>query len=49
MPAVRTFALNAALAVLFDFLLQMSMFVALMSLDARRQKVGWRQELTIYS
>uniref|UniRef100_A0A8D0BZC9 NPC1 like intracellular cholesterol transporter 1 n=1 Tax=Salvator merianae TaxID=96440 RepID=A0A8D0BZC9_SALMN len=38
MPAVRTFALNAALAVFFDFLLQMSMFVALMSLDARRQK-----------
>uniref|UniRef100_A0A8C0H1E5 NPC1 like intracellular cholesterol transporter 1 n=1 Tax=Chelonoidis abingdonii TaxID=106734 RepID=A0A8C0H1E5_CHEAB len=39
MPAVRTFALNAALAVLFDFLLQMSMFVALVSLDARRQEV----------
>uniref|UniRef100_A0A8D0C0T0 NPC1 like intracellular cholesterol transporter 1 n=1 Tax=Salvator merianae TaxID=96440 RepID=A0A8D0C0T0_SALMN len=40
MPAVRTFALNAALAVFFDFLLQMSMFVALMSLDARRQKAA---------
>ncbi|XP_033015105.1 NPC1-like intracellular cholesterol transporter 1 [Lacerta agilis] len=40
MPAVRTFALNAALAVLFDFLLQVSMFVALLSLDARRQKAS---------
>uniref|UniRef100_A0A8C8SDG3 NPC1 like intracellular cholesterol transporter 1 n=1 Tax=Pelusios castaneus TaxID=367368 RepID=A0A8C8SDG3_9SAUR len=40
MPAVRTFALNAALAVLFDFLLQMSMFVALVSLDARRQEAS---------
>ncbi|XP_069475062.1 NPC1-like intracellular cholesterol transporter 1 [Ambystoma mexicanum] len=38
MPAVKTFALNAALAVLLDFLLQMSMFVALVSLDARRQE-----------
>uniref|UniRef100_A0A8C4VIF4 NPC1 like intracellular cholesterol transporter 1 n=1 Tax=Gopherus evgoodei TaxID=1825980 RepID=A0A8C4VIF4_9SAUR len=40
MPAVRTFALNAALAVLFDFLLQMSMFVALVSLDACRQEAA---------
>ncbi|XP_074837673.1 NPC1-like intracellular cholesterol transporter 1 [Carettochelys insculpta] len=40
MPAVRTFALSAALAVLFDFLLQMSMFVALVSLDARRQEAS---------
>ncbi|XP_067857648.1 NPC1-like intracellular cholesterol transporter 1 [Heptranchias perlo] len=38
MPAVRTFALYAALAVFFDFLLQMSVFVALMSLDARREE-----------
>ncbi|XP_053125741.1 NPC1-like intracellular cholesterol transporter 1 [Hemicordylus capensis] len=40
MPAVRTFALNAALAVLLDFLLQMSMFVPLVALDARRQKAS---------
>ncbi|XP_061449335.1 NPC1-like intracellular cholesterol transporter 1 [Rhineura floridana] len=40
MPAVQTFALNAAVAVLFDFLLQMSVFVALVSLDARRQKAS---------
>ncbi|XP_053276316.1 NPC1-like intracellular cholesterol transporter 1 [Pleuronectes platessa] len=37
MPAVRTFALYAALAVLMDFILQMTAFVALLSLDARRQ------------
>lgn len=40
MPAVRTFALNAALAILFDFLLQISMFVALVSLDMKRQEVS---------
>ncbi|XP_078421849.1 NPC1-like intracellular cholesterol transporter 1 [Cetorhinus maximus] len=40
MPAVRTFALYAALAVFFDFLLQMSAFVALMSLDARRKEAN---------
>lgn len=38
MPAVRTFALNAALSILFDFILQISMFVALVSLDAKRQE-----------
>nr|XP_056716077.1 NPC1-like intracellular cholesterol transporter 1 [Euleptes europaea] len=40
MPAIRTFALNSAVAVLFDFLLQMTTFVALVSLDARRQKAS---------
>ncbi|XP_068130864.1 NPC1-like intracellular cholesterol transporter 1 [Hyperolius riggenbachi] len=38
MPAVRTFALNAALAIIFDFLLQISMFVALVALDMKRQE-----------
>ncbi|XP_040270508.1 NPC1-like intracellular cholesterol transporter 1 [Bufo bufo] len=38
MPAVRTFALNAALAILLDFILQITMFVALVSLDAKRQE-----------
>ncbi|XP_040201975.1 NPC1-like intracellular cholesterol transporter 1 isoform X2 [Rana temporaria] len=38
MPAVRTFALNAALAILLDFLLQISMFVALVSMDMKRQE-----------
>ncbi|XP_072538578.1 NPC1-like intracellular cholesterol transporter 1 [Salminus brasiliensis] len=37
MPAVKSFALYAALAVLMDFMLQMTAFVALLSLDARRQ------------
>ncbi|XP_041956873.1 NPC1-like intracellular cholesterol transporter 1 [Alosa sapidissima] len=37
MPAVRSFALYAALAVLMDFMLQMTAFVALLSLDVRRQ------------
>ncbi|XP_065103484.1 NPC1-like intracellular cholesterol transporter 1 isoform X2 [Paramisgurnus dabryanus] len=37
MPAVRSFALYAALAVLMDFILQMTAFVAVLSLDARRQ------------
>ncbi|XP_056137304.1 NPC1-like intracellular cholesterol transporter 1 [Lampris incognitus] len=37
MPAVRSFALYAALAILMDFILQMTAFVALFSLDARRQ------------
>lgn len=37
MPAVKSFALYAALAVLMDFILQISAFVALLSLDCRRQ------------
>ncbi|RXN14188.1 Niemann-Pick C1 1 [Labeo rohita] len=37
MPAVRSFALYAALAVFMDFILQMTAFVAVLSLDARRQ------------
>ncbi|XP_078473552.1 NPC1-like intracellular cholesterol transporter 1 [Lampetra planeri] len=37
MPAVRTFALYAGLAVIFNFCLQMSMFVSLVALDSRRR------------
>lgn len=37
MPAVKTFAMYAALAVVMDFVLQMTAFVALLSLDVRRQ------------
>ncbi|XP_058676065.1 NPC1-like intracellular cholesterol transporter 1 [Ammospiza caudacuta] len=40
MPAVRTFALTAALAIALDFVLQMSGFVALVALDRRRQEAG---------
>uniref|UniRef100_A0A3P9APQ1 SSD domain-containing protein n=1 Tax=Esox lucius TaxID=8010 RepID=A0A3P9APQ1_ESOLU len=38
MPAVRTFSLFAGLAVLIDFLLQISCFISLLGLDARRQE-----------
>ncbi|XP_006892232.1 PREDICTED: niemann-Pick C1-like protein 1 [Elephantulus edwardii] len=41
MPAVRTFALTSGLAVVLDFLLQMSTFVALLSLDSRRQEASY--------
>uniref|UniRef100_A0A674G866 SSD domain-containing protein n=1 Tax=Taeniopygia guttata TaxID=59729 RepID=A0A674G866_TAEGU len=40
MPAVRTFALTAALAVALDLALQLSAFVALVALDSRRQEVA---------
>ena len=39
MPAVRTFSLFAGLAVFIDFLLQISCFVSLLGMDARRQEV----------
>ena len=39
MPAVRTFSLYAGVAVFFNFLLQISVFLAALSLDARRQLV----------
>ncbi|KAL3891662.1 hypothetical protein ACJMK2_003914 [Sinanodonta woodiana] len=38
MPAVRTFSLYAAMAVLFDFLLQITCFIGLMALDAKRRE-----------
>ena len=38
MPAVRIFSLYAAVAVFFDFLLQITAFVALLSLDSKRQE-----------
>lgn len=38
MPCIRIFALNAALALVFDFLLQMTVFLAFLSLDFKRQK-----------
>lgn len=39
MPAVQQFAACAALAIAIDFLLQVSVFVAVLTLDARRQQV----------
>lgn len=38
MPAVRAFALYAGMALLFDFLLQVTCFVSLLSLDTLRQE-----------
>ncbi|KAJ7371490.1 NPC intracellular cholesterol transporter 1 [Desmophyllum pertusum] len=38
MPAVRIFSLYAAAAVFFDFLLQITAFVAILSLDSKRQE-----------
>lgn len=40
MPAIEEFAFAAALAILFDFLFQITLFLAVLSLDARRQEVG---------
>ncbi|XP_055914958.1 NPC intracellular cholesterol transporter 1 homolog 1b [Eupeodes corollae] len=40
MPAVKTFAMYAAVAIVLDFLFQITAFVALMSLDERRFESG---------
>lgn len=40
MPAVKTFAMYAAAAIILDFLFQITAFVALMSLDERRFESG---------
>jgi Niemann-Pick C1 protein len=39
MPAVKTFALYASVALLLDFLLQITCFVSLLALDDRRYEV----------
>lgn len=39
MPAVRTFALYATVAIFINFILQVSAFVALMSVDQQRYQV----------
>lgn len=40
MPCIRTFALNAGLALVIAFALQMNAFTALLALDTRRQIAG---------
>jgi hypothetical protein len=40
MPAVKTFALYATVALLLDFLFQITCFVSLLALDDRRQAVS---------
>lgn len=49
MPAVRIFSLYAALAVLIDFLLQITAFVALMTLDCQRQERNQLDALVCFS
>jgi Sterol-sensing domain of SREBP cleavage-activation. len=41
MPAVRAFALYAGMALLIDFLLQVTCFVSLLALDTIRQAVSY--------
>lgn len=41
MPAVRTFALYATVAIFLDFIFQITAFVALMSLDQKRFVVNY--------
>eukprot|EP00903_Cladosiphon_okamuranus_P022061 g20288.t1 len=40
LPAVEYFCLYASTAILFDFFLQMTAFVAVLTMDANRQKAG---------
>ncbi|XP_005097476.1 NPC intracellular cholesterol transporter 1 [Aplysia californica] len=40
MPAVKVFSLYAAMAVLFDFLLQITCFISLLYLDAKREEAN---------
>lgn len=49
MPAVRTFALTSGLAIILDFLLQMTAFVALLSLDSKRQEASRPDVLCCFS
>lgn len=42
MPAVNTFAIYAAVAVLLDFIFQITAFVAIMCLDQKRYQVSYR-------
>jgi predicted RND superfamily exporter protein len=39
MPAVRVFAINAGLAIVFNFILQITAFLALVKLDMDRQVI----------
>ena len=40
MPAVEQFAIAAGLAIFFDFALQITAFLAVLTLDAKRQDVS---------
>lgn len=47
MPAVRAFALYAGMALLVDFLLQITCFVSLLALDTVRQTVSTIRQLSV--
>lgn len=40
MPAVKTFSLYAGMAIFFDFFLQITCFLALFTIDIRREEAG---------
>lgn len=40
MPAVRVFAMTASLALLVDFILQLTVFIGLLTIDSKRQSSG---------
>ena len=48
MPAVHTFSLFAGMAVLIDFLLQITCFVSLLGLDIKRQEVSCHQACSLF-
>ena len=48
MPAVHTFSLFAGMAVLIDFLLQITCFVSLLGLDIKRQEVSGHQDGSLF-
>ena len=48
MPVVRSFALYAAMALVFNFLLQMSCFISLLALDAKRVSIPTTYLVIIY-
>jgi Niemann-Pick C1 protein len=48
MPAVRAFALYAGMALLLDFLFQITCFVSLLALDMQRQNVSVYDTMCTY-
>lgn len=48
MPAVKAFALYAAMAVFVDFLFQISCFISILTLDTKRQEVSFKATFIIY-
>lgn len=45
MPAVNTFAMYASLSILINFILQITAFISLLSLDSRRSEVTWMSNI----